>query len=125
MNGYKRERSSSATSENGFGIKLNDFENEPEDILASKPKRIKVDDEEDQNYTDVDQKEIDEMLKEQKSDDQNYDIDSVQQCHSNTSSISNSSSRRKSFHPQRQITDQTNNMNDNEFNHIESESFFE
>ncbi|KAE9556083.1 hypothetical protein FO519_000717 [Halicephalobus sp. NKZ332] len=112
MNGFKRERSVSAPSENGFNVKIGECENNSEDVPSKRSKQDVIDDE--NTFADeIDQKEIDEMLEQDEQQNEAPEADNV--CHSNNSAMSNSSSRRKCFHPQRQVTGNNDLAEDSEF----------
>uniref|UniRef100_A0AC34RJ97 Prospero domain-containing protein n=1 Tax=Panagrolaimus sp. JU765 TaxID=591449 RepID=A0AC34RJ97_9BILA len=112
MNDFKRERSISAPSENGFNVKIGDYDSDSEDIPA---KRMKTDDllDDENSFAEADQKEIDDML--EQDDQQNDGEEGDELCHSNNSAMSNSSSRRKCFQPQRQMTGNNDLAEDPEF----------
>jgi hypothetical protein len=120
MNGFKREQSVNAPSENGFNMKLfhgsvdhqsnNDSDSEeiPSKIMRQEEQQETTTDENlfSQDLAIDEPKEFDddETLEDSNLVNDNESPENMEQCHSNNSAMSNSSSRRKRCLPQRQIT---------------------
>uniref|UniRef100_A0AC35G8L8 Uncharacterized protein n=1 Tax=Panagrolaimus sp. PS1159 TaxID=55785 RepID=A0AC35G8L8_9BILA len=124
MNGFKREQSVNAPSENGFNMKLfhgsvdhqsnNDSDSEeiPSKIMRQEELQETTTDEnlfsQDLAIDEPKEFEDDETLEDSNLVNDNESPENMEQCHSNNSAMSNSSSRRKRCLPQRQITTENN-----------------
>uniref|UniRef100_A0A914YYY4 Prospero domain-containing protein n=1 Tax=Panagrolaimus superbus TaxID=310955 RepID=A0A914YYY4_9BILA len=128
MNGFKREQSVNVPSENGFNMKIFrdslDHESNDSDSEEVPAKSMRLEEQQEtttdenlfsQDLTIDEPKEFedDETLEDSNMVNDNESPENMEQCHSNNSAMSNSSSRRKRCLPQRQITTEINGNGDN------------